>query len=248
MTMKEDLEKVDVFWTGGMDSTFRVIQLLLTTDYLVQPHYIVRHEHSTGIEIHIMIILRRMIARKYPHIQSRFLPTIYVNEGLIPEYKDISDQIENLRKIRIVTDQYQLMANYCRKSNITNVEVALVKKAGNEDKLKLFKQCEAFNKFSYPIVNLTKKDMFKIAKEQGYYYILNKTIFCHRPHVKITPCGTCGPCNDAVMQGMGFRLPIFPHLKALITVPLRKYWRKNYLNQDDSKFFKLIKKKFEHRF
>ena len=39
-----------------MDSTFNLIQRLLTTTVPVQPHYIVRHEDSTGIEIDTMML------------------------------------------------------------------------------------------------------------------------------------------------------------------------------------------------
>ena len=241
--MNEPTNKVDIFWTGGMDSTFRLIQLLTTTKNVVQPHYIIRFEHCTGIEIDTMITLRRMIVRKFPDVRSRFLPTIFINEGLIPEFKDLADHIEELRKLRIVTDQYQLMANYCRAFSIEHIDVAFIKNAHSQEKLNLYKQCQAFNSFSYPIVDVTKKDIFRIAKTNDFFNILIKTTFCHRPKKKISPCGICGPCNDAVMAGMGFRLPLIPYIKARITIPLRKYWRKNYFFNACLEYFSKIRLK-----
>lgn len=246
--MEEALKKVNLFWTSGMDSTFRLVQLLMNSNYLVQPHYIVRHESSTGIEIDTMITLRRKIIQKYPQIRSRFLPTIYINEGLIPLYQDITEQIEDLRKICIVTDQYYYMACYCKAFNINKIDVAIIKDAHSEEKFNLYKKCQAFDCFSYPIETISKKEIFKIAKENDWYDILIKTSFCHRPRKRISPCGTCGPCNDAVMAGMGFRLPLIPYIKALLTIPFRKYWRKNYLRQNDTKFLRLIGRVFSKRF
>ena len=91
-------EKIKIFWTGGLDSTFRLVQLLFTTKHIVEPHYIVRHEDSTGIEIDTMIQIRRALTRKYPEVRSRFLPTVYVNEAYIPEFEDVKEEIEELKK------------------------------------------------------------------------------------------------------------------------------------------------------
>ena len=57
--MKEHETPQNVFWTGGLDSTFRVLYLLHNTNKTVQPHYIVRHEDSTGNEIDAMIKIQK---------------------------------------------------------------------------------------------------------------------------------------------------------------------------------------------
>lgn len=246
--MKDKQAVTDIFWTGGMDSTFVVLNSLMTTDNFIQTHYIVRSEDSTGIEIDTMISLRRLISRKYPEVMSRFLPPIYINEGLIPVFEDVTEQINELRQKCIVTEQYSHMANYCKANKINQIEVAITKETSLLEKFKHYERSLAFKCFSYPILHLTKIDIFRLAKEEDWYDILLATVFCHRPKKKITPCGTCGPCNDAVMAGMGFRLPLIPRLKANLTIPLRKYWRKNYLRHDETKLFRFIKKKFENRF
>ncbi len=68
--------KTHVVWTGGWDSTFRVVQLLMTTDEVVQPHFLIRDEGSTDIEINAMNNIRRLISREYTSVMPRFLPTI----------------------------------------------------------------------------------------------------------------------------------------------------------------------------
>ena len=87
-------EKVNhVFWTGGLDSSFRVINLLMTTKDPIQPHYIVRHEESTGNEIDAMNNIRRAASKKNPEFRSRLLPTIYTNEDSIQ--KVFEDRFRN---------------------------------------------------------------------------------------------------------------------------------------------------------
>ncbi len=112
--MKESINKVDIFWTGGLDSTFNLVQLIKTTDQLIQPHYIVRYEDSTGVEIGVMIKIRREILRRFPDARGRLLPTIYINEELIPRFQELDEEIEELRKIGKVREQYQILAHYCK--------------------------------------------------------------------------------------------------------------------------------------
>ena len=38
--------------------------------------------------------------------------------------------------------------------------------------------------------------------------IIEKTWFCHRP-IFGRPCGRCGPCKDALNEGLNWRVPIF---------------------------------------
>ena len=247
--MKETIDKVDLFWTGGWDSSFRLIQLLLTTESQVQPHYIIRHEDSTGTEITTMIKIRRAIVRDFPEVRSRFLQTVYTNEDLISRYDDIEEQVKELSTQVRVNDQYRIMSNYCRELSIDRIEVSLDKTPGEtaqEWLEKHFKGIPAFSCFSYPIFDLTKADMLDIARTNGWEEILKMTSFCRRPP-KIKPCGPCGPCTDAVISGMGFRLPFKSRMKAKLLIPLRKYWRNNYDKNKGTKLFRLIERRFVGR-
>ena len=51
--------KAHLFWTGGWDSTFRLLQLLLEENKIVQTHYVIRSEQSTGQEIDTMIFNKK---------------------------------------------------------------------------------------------------------------------------------------------------------------------------------------------
>jgi 7-cyano-7-deazaguanine synthase in queuosine biosynthesis len=247
--MKETVDKVDLFWTGGWDSTFRLVQLLMTTGSMVQPHYIVRSEDVTGIEISTMIKIRRAIVRTYPEVDARFLPTIYTNEDLITRHEDIKEQVEKIRAQVKVNEQYHILADYCRERNIAQAEVSLVQYPGMDAEERLSKQfmnAPAFKSFTFPVIHLSKTDMDKIAREQHWEEIMYLSSFCRRPP-KSKPCGVCGPCTDAVIRGMGFRLPFSSRMKAKLLIPFRKYWRNNYEKNKNKRFFRLIERKLVHR-
>ena len=250
MNKMEDI--LHTFWTGGLDSTFNLIQLLTNSNNMVQPHYIVRHEDSTGIEIDAMIRMRREIVRRFPEVRERFLPTIYFNEDLIPRFQEVDDEIEELRKIGKVREQYQILAHYCKEFNLKKVDLGLIKENYLPMKasglFEHFKNSAAFGSFRYPIVDLTKQDFFQVANSNGWDDILLMTSFCRRPIKKITPCGVCGPCSDTVKSGIGFRFPFKSKVKARIQIPFRRYYRNNYHKQDKTWLFRMIKKRYEGKF
>ena len=246
--MKNSEETIQVFWTGGLDSTFTLIRLLHTTTQQVQPHYLVGSEDSTGNEIDTMVRIRRALVKQYPELQSRFLHTILTNQLLIPEFEDVKEELEELRKTGKVAEQYETMANYCKAYKVDKIEVSLTSITGEKDSFDHFKNAAAFKSFTYPTIGLSKRDMFRIARENNWDDTLNMTSFCRRPRKKVKACGVCGPCVDAVMSGMGHRLPLGSRLKANIQIPFRNYYRKNYLKHDKSKFFIWVTEKFEGKF
>lgn len=238
---------INVFWTGGMDSTFNLIQKLLTTSSLIHPHYIVRHEDSTGNEINTMINIRRAIIKKFPDVRSRFLPTTYTNEDYIPKFEEIDSEIAELRKKVRVHEQYQIMAHYCKANNIDKIDVSYEMQAddSNSDGMSIAQyigNTEAFKSFVNPLKEVTKKECYYLAKDNNWNDLLDLTSFCRRPRrKKIHPCGSCGPCIDVVKEGLGFRLPFSSRTKAKIQIPFRKFWRRNFLKHDKG-VFKIIKR------
>jgi hypothetical protein len=250
--MEEEKNIHNVFWTGGLDSTFRIIHLLITGETPVQPHYVIRHEESTGTEIDTMNNIRREAIRLFPEIRSRFLPTIYINEDLIPESEEINGELKEMRKEVRVHEQYEILARYCKAYNVNQIELTYEQDFHlDPDKVNVshyFGKKSPFLSISNPHKSTSKLDYYIEAKANGWQEILNMTHFCRRPRKKIVPCGICGPCGDVVDNRVGFRLPIIPRIKARILLPFRKYWRKNYLRHEESKFLLWVKRRFEGKF
>ena len=70
----------NLFWTGGWDSTFRVLQLLLLHKRSVQPYYVIDEDRrSTGMEIHTMIKIKDLLYNLHPDTRKLLLPIRFID-------------------------------------------------------------------------------------------------------------------------------------------------------------------------
>ncbi len=58
--------------------------------------------------------------------------------------------------------------------------------------------------FQYPMINITKPDMRRLADQRGFLFLLEKSWFCRHP-MRGKPCGYCRLCRDSMDQGMAYR-------------------------------------------
>jgi hypothetical protein len=66
---------IHLLWTGGWDSTFRLIDLALTRKFRVQPYYLLDvSRRSTGHELLAMTRLRDLLERRDVAVRDRLLP------------------------------------------------------------------------------------------------------------------------------------------------------------------------------
>ncbi len=71
-------QAANLLWTGGWDSTFRLLELLLVKGKVVQPYYIIDADrNSTGMELRTMEELKRRIFAEYPGATNLLRPTIF---------------------------------------------------------------------------------------------------------------------------------------------------------------------------
>jgi len=219
-----DGESVLLLWTGGWDSTFRLLQLLLIEEKSVQPIYLADDQRrSTGIEIETMQSIRNAIIDKYPKAEERLRSVNFISAGEIKPDRQIDRAWRKIRNKRHIGAQYKLLAAFCKQEGLENVELSVQKRisehrvelslAYNLDKDRKTESEELlFNCFSFPLLNLSKMDMVAMAERSGWMDILNRTWFCHRP-VNIplfgpVPCGGCNPCIVAIEEGFGGRVPL----------------------------------------
>lgn len=216
--------KTHLLWTGGWDSTFRLLQLLFIEKKVVKPHYIVIPQECTGKEIDTIHNIRREILRQYPEKRKLLLPIAYTSVGEIRENKAITNEYEKIAKTRKINQQYEILARYCDHIGVFPMELSVL---SNETFDYFLNNSTIFKYFEFPILGLSKTGMAKIAEENGWTELMSMTWFCRRPR-NDRPCGFCGPCTDVVMAGMGWRLPLRSKLIAYIQIPFRKWWRENY--------------------
>ena len=217
-------ENVDVLWTGGWDSTFRVLFASIIEKKEVRPHYVIDPwRGSTLHELRAIANIRHELEKVDNSAANRIqrLQIVAVNDILfIPE---ITAAHRRLKKRAHLGDQYDWLCRYARQKEIRELELCvhvddkahffLADKAQqrvgggwelsgqNEDDVAIF-SC-----FFFPILDLTKLNMRDKAKQHSFLRLLELSWFCHTPLRNGTPCGTCNPCMWTIEEGLRYRLP-----------------------------------------
>jgi hypothetical protein len=223
-------KNVNLLWTGGWDSTFQLLQLLILHRCHVTPFYLIEEDRpSTGMEIHAMKHIKDHIYKEYPHTQELLHPTRYFAVEDIPPDPEISETFQDIFKRKFMGIQYEWLARFCKENAIEDLQLCIHRddkahsviekmvSESNGDFQSILRVDEKFNTtgeyilfryYTFPIFNLSKIEMASIANEQGWNEIMAMTWFCHTPRRGVKPCGVCGPCVYTIQEGLGWRVPV----------------------------------------
>jgi len=210
------------------------LELLFEERRIVQPHYVMRSEQCSGTEIDTMVKIRRHLTRNHPEQRKLLQPLIIKDDISIKPNQKIAEEFEKLNKEIKINEQYQILARYCVQKKISEAELSII--ALEKDII----NSGFFGTFTFPLLDMTKKEMLLKAKQNGWMEIMKMTSFCRRPK-NGRPCGLCGPCTDALESGLIFRLPIRSRIVGFLQLPFRRWWRNNYHKQSN-RYFEWIKK------
>lgn len=226
---------VHLLWTGGWDSTFRLLDLLLIKKKTVQPYYLILGRPSGDIEIRTMETIRHRLFSTFAKTKTLLRPTITknkdgykTNERIKTSFAELEKQVPGLGRQfvplatfanRIDNDGLEMCIEKDSDGSLYNLLKRSVYSSGTiddplfrlKDDLRCIPLYSIFNYFTFPVLELTKLDMETISKREGFYEFLELTWFCHTPQADGTPCGFCYPCINAVKMGLGRRLPFFLH-------------------------------------
>jgi len=239
---------VQLLWTGGWDSTYRLLMLLLQLRLPVAPIYIYDAKRASApVEMRTMDNLREAIAKAYPHTRELLQPTTVVRLEDIEPDEEIERAFDRvLQKVRI-GDQYAFLARYCKQQGLDGVELSVENAprgahAALENHVELVASPsgptyrmrrddpdddtrKVFGPFSCPIFMTRKEDMSGAVTRNGWQPLMAMTWFCHKPSRKMEPCGFCNPCQYVLQQGMGHRIPrsrrTLSRLYSFTLMPLR---------------------------
>lgn len=217
-----------ILWTGGWDSTFQLLRILLLNQRPVEPYYLIDEDRpSTGTELQTMKRIRRRIRELEKPAADLLRPTQYFSVSQIPENSKITRAYNTLREKQFIGGQYDWLARYCQSQAISHLQLCIHEddKAaaivgpilagprpdqesptwgreylGSDEHL-------IFRWFEFPVMTLTKTDMLNLAKQHGWSEIMNMTWFCHQPW-NGKPCGSCNPCRYTIEEGLGWRIPL----------------------------------------
>jgi hypothetical protein len=218
--------EINILWSGGWDSTYRVLELILIENQTVRPHYIVNSNlKSLPNEIIAMTRIRDHIKAAFPDQAARLLPVEFIHLEAIPPDEEITKLFQQLKSKIHIGKQYEWLARFA-KHNAKELELCvernpdtstqgifhnsvrpLLKGTGHECKIEgplPDPALQIFTYFRYPLMlRLTKADMRAIAEEHGFIDIMKLTWFCHYPKNGL-PCGHCRPCSLAHHTGFEY--------------------------------------------
>ncbi len=228
------MNKVNILWTAGWDSTFRLLQLASYENIEIQPYYINDpNRHGAEYERRAMNRILDEIEKsdKFP---AAILPIIEVEKSWILREcadKTISKAFNHLYKKYGVGTQYEWFALYAKHLNVkfesavvhqyhgkvenaidAEGELVLVSDDFLENRWMVIDKDDnktvsvVFDNLILPAIKYSKKDEENIARENGWIEIMKLTWFCHMP-INGEPCGFCNPCEDAMNTGMEWRMP-----------------------------------------
>lgn len=221
---------VELLWTGGWDSTFRLLDLLLVHRLPVQPTYLRDPGRpSLSIELDTMARLREALAQAHPQTRDFLLPT---REVPLPEASlddDIQRAFARLMRTWWFGDQYAFLARFCRDYRLQDVELSVewfsrgtsaviatqaaptrsphglptwTLRADADPDMRTI-----FGAFAFPLLRTPREAMTEVIARNGWNALMAMTWFCHRPAKGARPCGFCNPCQYAVEEGFDWRIP-----------------------------------------
>ena len=238
--MQDQTEPINLFWTGGWDSTFRLIRLVFVNKKTVHPYYIIDPgRNSTSLEIKAMTNIKKALIKKRPEIEDLILPTIFKELNQIQPNQTITESYKLLTVKESIGIQYDWLARFCADEGINNMEICNETAVFDEDNrtrkllgddldkfeteygvyYKLNENAKGkdiyliYGNFNFPVFDFTKQDMFEYGKKFGFDDVMKLTWFCHTPTKKNNPCGKCHPCEAVYREGLKWRLPLSAKLR-----------------------------------
>lgn len=247
--MADNIVPVKLFWTGGWDSTFRLVQLVLIYKKTVQPFYIIdQGRNSVLLEVRAMANIKKALFQKDSLARDLILPTIFKELSEVGPNGIIAESYKRLTDIEAIGIQYEWLARFCAEEGITGIEIcnetAIVDAANRSRKLIGFdlEKCESdfgiyyklnerakgkdvytlYGNFKFPVLGYTKINMLELSRKGGFEDIMKLTWFCLMPTKFSNPCGKCHPCTAVFSEGLKWRLPVAARIRYHTWPTLRK--------------------------
>lgn len=231
---------VNILWTGGLDSTYRMVELS-RQKCVIQPHYVIVDRKNIEYELKAVSEITNILSNDKRTI-AEILPVETFQKSELEEYADIQLAWEFLHeKKNFKSKQYSLLARYARQKKI-KLEMAirfsengsmvkvvdvsyLTDCPDNSDVMMIdpekgsheWASFTLFQDFLFPksLYHKTKHEEIEELKRLGYGKVLKKTWTCFNPVLGM-PCGHCFACKSAMKEGAGEMVPIVGYILGAI--------------------------------
>lgn len=214
---------VEIFWTGGYDSTFRICQLS-KHEVTIRPYYMSDKRKSEEYELSAINAIREKLL-KNPGTKAKIEPIIFVSVEERHNDDRITKAFQSLLKQDFMGSQYEWLAVFALRHpgielsiHKDDKAIALINKHGalkmengpygsyyvidtekSSEDLNII-----FGREHFPLVDYTKIEMKKEYASLGLSDVIKYTWFCHTP-INGEPCGMCNPCQYTIQEGMSER-------------------------------------------
>lgn len=224
----ENKNVINVLWTGGWDSTYRIIELS-RQPVTVQPIYV--YGDGRPSEQYERIAMKKILSELQHKKETRatFLPIKFIEKKSIPLNQEITDAYNSIREKTQLGSQHEWLARLAY--IIPGMEIGT--ESGSPETSHIIHAIEKYGKlvkedggdsyildpnksskegmlvlgyFKYPIIDKTELDMKRNIQIWGYEDVMKNIWFCHTP-LYGKPCGLCHPCEVKIESGMEFLLP-----------------------------------------
>lgn len=116
----------NVLWTGGWDSTYRVLDLLINQQETVQPFYLLDGERtSTQIELQTIQTVRDQLEAKFPDALKRLQPLQTCPSHEVQKNQEITAASNAIRAKTVMGTQYDWIARFVKQQQSGRVELSI---------------------------------------------------------------------------------------------------------------------------
>lgn len=237
---------INLLWTGGWDSTFRLVQLS-RKNIEVNPIYIIDPDRiSTKDELEAMEKILHLLKEK-KETKAKINPIIKIcledlkpNDDLLASYKAIKEHVRlgtQYSWLPLITEKYGIVeigiekpsGEYSGCVDAIN-KFGSLKEYGDSyilDNSKSTKDCiNIFENFSFPIIKISEVEMKEYIRKWKYEDVMKLIWFCHNP-VNNQPCGICRPCQQKMECDMKWLLPEYSQNRYNKWKMVKKYFGEN---------------------
>ncbi len=220
---------VKLFWTGGWDSTYRLLELLLVLQRPVQPVVVISHDRrSMDIEIQAMNKIKAKIAAEWPAAAARLHETIFFESRNIRILDSVRDSWRILWKQFPLGEQNLYLSSLVVQEGLEGIEVGF--HLGDRSFQKLTSRVlepvegvgrarlaestrgsavhDVWGGYVFPLHDMNKRQILLNARRHGFDHVLKSTWSCHNPTSARRPCGICNACACTIKGGYIWRFPI----------------------------------------
>ncbi|SDZ05552.1 hypothetical protein [Nitrosomonas halophila] len=117
-----------ILWTGGWDSTFRILYLALHGSREIQPYYLYfETRYSSALELEAIELIQKLFRERFPNAARRITRPIVIKGDDLPQDEELHQAYITLRERSYLGDQYLSIARFATRFGLRSLELCIHK-------------------------------------------------------------------------------------------------------------------------